>query len=218
MQLPASGQFLVRRWKRARSDLEPEPPATTRARGGAYGDQLCRLPRSPGRGHRSRSGREVTAPRSLRLGRPAEPHQPLPGQATARKLKRAQILLTADARVSATSTSPRASGPHRHGRLVGKDALSREHRAAEPSKMLAVVPRWFLRGGQQNHLCAFTAYSLEIQHITGEPGGTRTHDPLIKSQVLYRLSYGLRAACVGGGLFPVNSGAAGFKRKWRLFG
>jgi hypothetical protein len=25
----------------------------------------------------------------------------------------------------------------------------------------------------------------------GEPDGIRTHDPLIKSQVLYRLSYGL---------------------------
>jgi hypothetical protein len=25
----------------------------------------------------------------------------------------------------------------------------------------------------------------------GEPGGIRTRDPLIKSQVLYRLSYGL---------------------------
>jgi hypothetical protein len=27
--------------------------------------------------------------------------------------------------------------------------------------------------------------------IFGEPGGIRTRDPLIKSQVLYRLSYGL---------------------------
>jgi hypothetical protein len=27
----------------------------------------------------------------------------------------------------------------------------------------------------------------------GEPGGIRTRDPLIKSQVLYRLSYGLLA-------------------------
>lgn len=25
----------------------------------------------------------------------------------------------------------------------------------------------------------------------GEPGGTRTHDPMIKSHVLYQLSYGL---------------------------
>jgi hypothetical protein len=25
----------------------------------------------------------------------------------------------------------------------------------------------------------------------GEPGGIRTHDPVIKSHVLYRLSYGL---------------------------
>jgi hypothetical protein len=27
--------------------------------------------------------------------------------------------------------------------------------------------------------------------MRGEPGGIRTRDPLIKSQVLYRLSYGL---------------------------
>jgi hypothetical protein len=44
----------------------------------------------------------------------------------------------------------------------------------------------------------------------GEPGGTRTHDPLIKSQVLYRLSYGLQAACVGGGPRPVNRRTGAF--------
>jgi hypothetical protein len=31
----------------------------------------------------------------------------------------------------------------------------------------------------------------------GEPGGIRTRDPLIKSQVLYRLSYGLFARGAG---------------------
>ncbi len=56
---------------------------------------------------------------------------------------------------------------------------------------------------------------------SGEPGGTRTRDPMIKSHVLYRLSYGLLqkdpafrqcwrrsmrvGACVGGGLDAVNS-------------
>jgi hypothetical protein len=34
----------------------------------------------------------------------------------------------------------------------------------------------------------------------GEPAGTRTQDPLIKSQVLYRLSYGLVRACDRGRL------------------
>ena len=29
--------------------------------------------------------------------------------------------------------------------------------------------------------------------LHGEPGGTRTHDPMIKSHVLYQLSYGLAA-------------------------
>ena len=31
----------------------------------------------------------------------------------------------------------------------------------------------------------------------GEPGGIRTHDPLIKSQMLYRLSYGLSGDHMG---------------------
>ena len=34
-----------------------------------------------------------------------------------------------------------------------------------------------------------TSHNLLI--YLGEPDGIRTHDPLIKSQVLYRLSYGL---------------------------
>ena len=33
--------------------------------------------------------------------------------------------------------------------------------------------------------------SLILQGYDGERGGTRTHDPLIKSQMLYRLSYAL---------------------------
>ncbi len=32
----------------------------------------------------------------------------------------------------------------------------------------------------------------------GERGGARTHDPLIKSQVLYRLSYALAPQAAGG--------------------
>ncbi len=40
----------------------------------------------------------------------------------------------------------------------------------------------------------------------GEPGGIRTRDPLIKSQVLYRLSYGLggRARTIGASDRGVN--------------
>lgn len=34
---------------------------------------------------------------------------------------------------------------------------------------------------------------------TGEPAGIRTPDPLIKSQMLYRLSYGLACACLARG-------------------
>jgi hypothetical protein len=39
----------------------------------------------------------------------------------------------------------------------------------------------------------------------GEPAGTRTQDHLIKSQVLYQLSYGLAAADVEACAGPVNS-------------
>ena len=31
--------------------------------------------------------------------------------------------------------------------------------------------------------------TLTVAFFIGEPGGIRTHDPLIKSQMLYRLSY-----------------------------
>jgi hypothetical protein len=43
----------------------------------------------------------------------------------------------------------------------------------------------------------------------GERAGDRTQDPVIKSHVLYRLSYALafKARCVGAPLLPVNSTA-----------
>lgn len=34
--------------------------------------------------------------------------------------------------------------------------------------------------------------------LIGDPGGIRTHDPLIKSQMLYRLSYGIFQGRIGG--------------------
>ena len=36
----------------------------------------------------------------------------------------------------------------------------------------------------------------EILDFAGEPGGIRTHDPMIKSHVLYQLSYGLATTTV----------------------
>ena len=36
-----------------------------------------------------------------------------------------------------------------------------------------------------------TAHYKSFGFPTGDPGGTRTHDPLIKSQLLYQLSYGV---------------------------
>ena len=44
-----------------------------------------------------------------------------------------------------------------------------------------------------------------------EPGGTRTHDPLIKSQLLYQLSYGLAKSLPEqpGVLPPISTNRAG---------
>ena len=36
-----------------------------------------------------------------------------------------------------------------------------------------------------------TAHYKSFGFPQGDPGGTRTHDPLIKSQLLYQLSYGV---------------------------
>ncbi len=38
--------------------------------------------------------------------------------------------------------------------------------------------------------------TMKNNRFIGEPGGIRTRDPLIKSQMLYRLSYGLARAGV----------------------
>ena len=40
-------------------------------------------------------------------------------------------------------------------------------------------------------IIASLATANSLLFSSGEPGGTRTRDPMIKSHVLYRLSYGL---------------------------
>ena len=35
-----------------------------------------------------------------------------------------------------------------------------------------------------------------------DPGGARTHDPMIKSHLLYQLSHGVNLSCWSSGLFP----------------
>jgi hypothetical protein len=49
------------------------------------------------------------------------------------------------------------------------------------------------------------AIVLEAAWMAGERDGTRTHDHLIKSQVLYQLSYALARGCVRVATGPVNS-------------
>ena len=51
-----------------------------------------------------------------------------------------------------------------------------------------------------DHLTVAQAHKREMRQLvveqlvtapSSDPGGTRTHDPLIKSQLLYQLSYGV---------------------------
>ena len=41
-----------------------------------------------------------------------------------------------------------------------------------------------------------TAHYKSFGFPSGDPGGTRTHDPLIKSQLLYQLSYGVNVLSI----------------------
>ena len=55
-------------------------------------------------------------------------------------------------------------------------------------------------------------FFMVIRHlIAGERGGNRTHDPLIKSQMLYLLSYAL-ARSAQGALCPTASSGTGQRR------
>ena len=58
------------------------------------------------------------------------------------------------------------------------------------------VPR---KGLEPSHLAAHAPETCASTNSAtwaciGDPGGTRTHDPLIKSQLLYQLSYGVKRA------------------------
>src|SRR5262249_11031691 len=50
----------------------------------------------------------------------------------------------------------------------------------------------------------------DVLDFIGEPDGIRTHDPLIKSQVLYRLSYGLLSGDIWAPRLPEVNDPAGF--------
>ena len=55
--------------------------------------------------------------------------------------------------------------------------------------------------GNRTHVVSLEGWSSTIElhlHDSGDPTENRTRDPLIKSQMLYRLSYRVRMAGVGG--------------------
>ena len=81
----------------------------------------------------------------------------------------------------------RSSPPRRHAR-------SAHGRLEEPAERIGasdVIPPNGGHGAVQNQ---------NAGNDDGEPGGTRTRDPMIKSHVLYRLSYGLGPRVCTGGL------------------
>lgn len=43
---------------------------------------------------------------------------------------------------------------------------------------------------------------LRLSLSWGDPGEARTHDPMIKSHLLYQLSHGVNLSCWSSGLFP----------------
>ena len=44
--------------------------------------------------------------------------------------------------------------------------------------------------------CGNLLLDNSLPHFESDPGGTRTHDPLIKSQLLYQLSYGVNVCSI----------------------
>jgi hypothetical protein len=57
--------------------------------------------------------------------------------------------------------------------------------------LVKLTPGGSLRSLRQ--ACAENCLTNQVIDFNGEPAGTRTQDPVIKSHVLYRLSYGLGA-------------------------
>ena len=55
-----------------------------------------------------------------------------------------------------------------------------------------VEPRWNLSVGRTGrHEPSWEKNIIYISHLFGERDGVRTHDPYIKSVMLYQLSYGI---------------------------
>src|ERR1700730_17391018 len=92
--------------------------------------------------------------------------------------------------LSARSIPQRYSGSRR----VAPDALALTSEAAV-DRSIMLPPNLRTQCGQ---ICWLIRVRVVVKRqipdlygLSGEPGGARTRDPLIKSQVLYQLSYGL---------------------------
>ena len=70
--------------------------------------------------------------------------------------------------------------PKKQSRLEIPIGISVPRKGLEPSHLAAHAPE----------TCAST--NSATWACVGDPGGTRTHDPVIKSQLLYQLSYGVK--------------------------
>jgi hypothetical protein len=78
--------------------------------------------------------------------------------------------------------------------------------------MVLPLPRLLPNG--ESGLTVSVRSSLYVDDLIGERGGNRTHDPLIKSQMLYLLSYALARGAqgaarayslIGGGSTPMSA-------------
>src|SRR5437762_322298 len=83
----------------------------------------------------------------------------------------------------------RAAAARRQREAIGRDRLCGSSSATRISRSASVRGVLSDTGRTQDRIC-FTTVSKSL--IFGEPVGIRTRDLLIKSQLLYRLSYGLR--------------------------
>ena len=90
------------------------------------------------------------------------------------------------------ATPPRfARDRGRYCRLLSGHPLGETSRVFKHMFLQVTRKIW----GFSKEKCGNLLLTNSLPHLQGDPGGTRTHDPLIKSQLLYQLSYGVIARC-----------------------
>jgi hypothetical protein len=81
------------------------------------------------------------------------------------------------------------------GKLAGHDPPDHQQEHDDPKRDQWTALIWVLIVVVRHAMLSIIKLRQAID-ISGEPGGIRTHDPMIKSHVLYQLSYGLATTAV----------------------